>query len=92
MKKLKKNQPKEVEQPQQEEKFTPKERLEQEYDSFASAPTLGSPDNGLSIFIKLHQILEYLGLLINEIKALRQDVNSETPEPAKPQEENKEIY
>ena len=76
----------------EEEKPSYKELLEKEYDSFAAPPTMGSPDNGLSVYVKLHQILEYLGILIKEMQALRQDVNNQEEPAPVVQEESKEIY
>jgi len=68
-----------------------KDSLEAEYDSFASPPTLGSPDHGLSVYMKLHQILQYMNILVEEIKALRKDVNNEPQEQPKPPVVNNEI-
>lgn len=77
---------------QAEAKTNFKEAIEKEYDGFAGAPTTGSPDHGLSIYIKLHQVVEHLAVLRNEIKQLRQDVNSAEPETPNAPQENKEIY
>lgn len=68
-----------------------RDALEREYDSFAAPPGSSGPDHGLSVFIKLHQVLEYLALLIQEVKGLRQDIAG--PEvPPENSQEPKDIY
>lgn len=49
--------------------------LKREYDSFAAEQW--SPDHAMSLFIKLHQILEYTALVLQEIKGLREDIKAQ---------------
>ena len=70
-----------------------RDTLEQEYDSFAAPPTMGGPDHGLSVYIKLHQVLQYMAVLVEEVKGLRSDVNNEAGDSPTPVEKvNNEIY